>query len=99
MFNSNDSLKTVSSKMLHPITPSGAALVSSQPSTSKNAESSADPLELEFEAAGMRSGNLSSTLQKLHLWEKKLYDEVKVSLLFSPFFFFILLHNQSWARL
>ncbi|KAJ9704545.1 hypothetical protein PVL29_002891 [Vitis rotundifolia] len=74
----------VSSKMLHAITPSVAALVSSQPATSKNAESSAsaekaDAMELEFdEGAGMRSGNLSSTLQKLHLWEKKLYDEVKV---------------------
>lgn len=74
----------VSSKMLHAISPSVAALVSSQPATSKNAESSAsaekaDPMELEFDGgAGMRSGNLSSTLQKLHLWEKKLYDEVKV---------------------
>ena len=71
--------------MLHAIT-----LVSSQPSTSKNAEPSngkADPLELELdEVAGMRSGNLSSTLQKLHLWEKKLYDEVKVSFFFFSFF-------------
>ena len=26
----------------------------------------------------MGSGNLSSTLQKLYIWEKKLYDEVRV---------------------
>ena len=99
--------------MLHAISPSVAALVSSQPATSKNAESSAsaekaDPMELEFDGgAGMRSGNLSSTLQKLHLWEKKLYDEVKVCFFFFPLFFFIsfffffliFLHNQSWVRL
>ncbi|KAI4367343.1 hypothetical protein MLD38_023091 [Melastoma candidum] len=29
------------------------------------------------EQLGMKSGNLSSTLQKLYLWEKKLYGEVK----------------------
>ena len=80
--------------MLHAISPSVAALVSSQPATSKNAESSAsaekaDPMELEFDGgAGMRSGNLSSTLQKLHLWEKKLYDEVKVCFFFFISFFF-----------
>lgn len=32
------------------------------------------------EEVGMNSGNLSSTLQKLHLWEKKLHNEVKVHL-------------------
>lgn len=30
------------------------------------------------EEVGMSSRNLSSTLKKLVLWEKKLYDEVKV---------------------
>lgn len=28
----------------------------------------------------MKSSNLSSTLDKLHAWEKKLYKEVKVNL-------------------
>lgn len=94
--------------MLHAISPSVAALVSSQPATSKNAESSAsavkaDPMELEFDGgAGMRSGNLSSTLQKLHLWEKKLYDEVKVCFMVDllPFyvtFFALLFFNTCYV--
>ncbi|OAY37504.1 nitrate regulatory gene2 protein isoform X1 [Manihot esculenta] len=70
------------SKMLHVVTPS-LSVVSSQPSTSKSAEASsstdkADPAYLEIdEDLKMRSNNLSATLQKLHLWEKKLYNEVK----------------------
>ncbi|XP_058213852.1 nitrate regulatory gene2 protein [Rhododendron vialii] len=72
----------VSSKMLHVFTPS-LPLVSSQPSASINAEPSsianADPAYLENDDdVVVRSGNLSSTLQKLYLWEKKLYEEVKV---------------------
>lgn len=69
--------------MLHVVTPS-LSVVSSQPSTSKSAEASsstdkADPAYLEIdEDLKMRSNNLSATLQKLHLWEKKLYNEVKV---------------------
>ncbi|KAF7142876.1 hypothetical protein RHSIM_Rhsim05G0048900 [Rhododendron simsii] len=71
----------VSSKMLHVFTPS-LPLVSSQPSTSINAEPSsianADPAYLENDDdVVVRSGNLSSTLQKLFLWEKKLFEEVK----------------------
>ncbi|KAI3446329.1 hypothetical protein Pfo_002994 [Paulownia fortunei] len=62
----------VSSKILH------LPMVSSQPSTSKSSDS-ADPalvgLNQEVE---LRSKNLSSTLHKLYLWEKKLYEEVKV---------------------
>lgn len=59
------------------------SLVSSQPSTSKSAEPSASeiagPAQLGFdEEMMMRSKNLSSTLAKLYLWEKKLYNEVKV---------------------
>ncbi|KAK9286817.1 hypothetical protein L1049_015222 [Liquidambar formosana] len=71
----------VSSKMLHVITP--LSVVSSHPSTSTNAESSssagkAGSALLDFdEDVGMRLKTLSSTLQKLHLWEKKLYNEVK----------------------
>ncbi|KAA8546166.1 hypothetical protein F0562_020940 [Nyssa sinensis] len=63
----------VPSKMLHFITPPSSA-VSSQPSTSKSAKSS---LDID-EDVGLRSGNLSSTLQELYIWEKKLYEEVKV---------------------
>lgn len=72
--------KHVSSKMLHVVTPS---LSVSQPSTSKGAESSssadkAGPAQLDFEEElRTRSRNLSSTLHKLYLWEKKLYNEVK----------------------
>lgn len=33
----------------------------------------------------MRSGNLSSTLKKLYMWEKKLYHEVKVRVFFVDF--------------
>ncbi|KAI8025409.1 Nitrate regulatory gene2 protein [Camellia lanceoleosa] len=61
--------RSVSSKMLHVITPS------SQPSTSTTTQSSS--IEID-EDVGMSSSNLSSTLQKLYLWEKKLYEEVKV---------------------
>ncbi|XP_028768103.1 nitrate regulatory gene2 protein isoform X2 [Neltuma alba] len=71
-----------SSKMLHAVAPS-LSMVASQPSTSKSAESTsaidkAGPSNLDFDGdIMMRSRNLSSTLQKLYLWEKKLYDEVK----------------------
>ncbi|KAK9944340.1 hypothetical protein M0R45_009913 [Rubus argutus] len=65
--------KFVTSKML--------SLVSSQPSTSNSVEessSSAGPAQLGFDEEMMlRSKNLSSTLHKLLLWEKKLYNEVK----------------------
>ncbi|KAF7810741.1 nitrate regulatory gene2 protein-like [Senna tora] len=59
------------------------SMVSSQPSTSRSAESTstvdkAGPSNLDFDDdLVMRSRNLSSTLQKLYLWEKKLYNEVK----------------------
>ncbi|XVE67285.1 hypothetical protein DITRI_Ditri08aG0148500 [Diplodiscus trichospermus] len=69
------------SKMLHVVTPS-LSVVSSQPSTSKTAESSSsadsNPAFLDFnEELARKPKNLSSTLQKLYLWEKKLYNEVK----------------------
>ncbi|KAE8724744.1 kinase family protein [Hibiscus syriacus] len=70
------------SKMLHVATPS-ISLVSSQPSTSKTDESSSpadntDPAFLELnEELARKQKNLSSTLQKLYMWEKKLYNEVK----------------------
>lgn len=69
--------------MLHVVTPS-LSMVASQPSTSKSTDPSASgdkngAAELSYvEEFGMASGNLSSTLRKLYLWEKKLYNEVKV---------------------
>ncbi|KAF5727119.1 hypothetical protein HS088_TW22G00806 [Tripterygium wilfordii] len=74
--------KHISSKMLHAVTLS-LSVVSSQPSTSKAVGSSsstdkASPAYLEIEdELAIRTKNLSSTLQKLYLWEKKLYTEVK----------------------
>ncbi|GMH18130.1 hypothetical protein Nepgr_019971 [Nepenthes gracilis] len=59
----------VSSKILHSITPS-------LPSTAKDIQASSSAQDLD-EVVGSRSGNLSSTMQKLHLWEKKLLEEVK----------------------
>ncbi|KAE8727201.1 DUO1 activated zinc finger 2 [Hibiscus syriacus] len=70
------------SKMLHVVTPS-VSLASSQLSTSKTDESSSsanntDPAFLELnEELARNQRKLSSTLQKLYLWEKKLYNEVK----------------------
>ncbi|GMI73349.1 hypothetical protein like AT4G35240 [Hibiscus trionum] len=69
------------SKMLHVVTP--LSVVKSQPSTSKTGESSSsadstDPAFLDFnDELARKPKNLSSTLQKLYLWEKKLYNEVK----------------------
>ncbi|KAF8406691.1 hypothetical protein HHK36_008782 [Tetracentron sinense] len=80
-YHRKNAVYQVSSKMLHVITP--LSVVSSQPSASTSAESSSSAeksgsIYLDFdEDVGMRSGNLSSTLQKLSMWEKKLYDEVK----------------------
>uniref|UniRef100_A0A3Q7IIG0 DUF632 domain-containing protein n=1 Tax=Solanum lycopersicum TaxID=4081 RepID=A0A3Q7IIG0_SOLLC len=67
----------VSSKMLHAITPSSAVL--SLPSTLKNdAIEIADHAILDVEGdISSRARNISSTLQKLYLWEKKLSEEVK----------------------
>ncbi|GER50208.1 hypothetical protein STAS_27500 [Striga asiatica] len=62
----------VSSKILH------LHLVSSQPSASKSSDG-ADPNLLDInQELELRSKSLSSTLHKLYLWEKKLYEEVKV---------------------
>jgi hypothetical protein len=69
--------------MFNVVSPS-LPVVSSQPSTSKGAESSsadkASPAQLDMDedVVGLRSRKLSSTLHKLYLWEKKLYNEVKV---------------------
>ncbi|KAK4437569.1 protein ROLLING AND ERECT LEAF 2 [Sesamum alatum] len=62
----------VSSKILH------LPAMSSQPSSSKSSDG-ADPALLDDDQEVLlRSRNLSSTLHKLYLWEKKLYEEVKV---------------------
>ncbi|CAM8938074.1 unnamed protein product [Rhodiola kirilowii] len=63
----------VSSKMLHAIKPS----LSLQPSTSNAAEIGSSALTDISEATGQSSKSLAATLQKLHIWEKKLYDKVK----------------------
>lgn len=86
-----DMCSAVSSKMLNVIAPS-LSVVSSDTSTSKSADSSsiekADPAYLDIDDnVGLSSGNLSSTLQKLLLWEKKLYQEVKVFSVLSVFYF------------
>ncbi|KAE8663509.1 kinase family protein [Hibiscus syriacus] len=71
------------SKMLHVVTPSLSVVSSSQPSTSETAEASSsidntNPALLDFgEELSRKPKNLSSTLQKLYLWEKKLYNEIK----------------------
>ncbi|XP_028797536.1 nitrate regulatory gene2 protein-like [Neltuma alba] len=52
------------------------SLMVSQPSISKVYKIGPGSLELDGDLL-TRSRNLSSTLQKLHLWEKKLYKEVK----------------------
>ncbi|XP_043709822.1 protein ALTERED PHOSPHATE STARVATION RESPONSE 1 isoform X2 [Telopea speciosissima] len=72
-YHRKNAVYQVSSKMLHVITPSTSK--SSEPSSSTEKSGSA---YLAFnEDTGTRSSNLSSTLQKLNIWEKKLYDEVK----------------------
>ncbi|KAL3514948.1 hypothetical protein ACH5RR_021850 [Cinchona calisaya] len=69
-YNRKHAAYQASSKMLHSIAPS----------TSGSADiEKADPTQLDAEGElNLRSRNLSSTLQKLYLWEKKLYEEVKV---------------------
>ncbi|XP_022873313.1 nitrate regulatory gene2 protein-like [Olea europaea var. sylvestris] len=52
--------------------------VASQTLTSKSSENgNADTLDVD-QIVGSGSRNISSTLHKLYLWEKKLYEEVKV---------------------
>ncbi|KAL4616453.1 hypothetical protein ACB092_07G200000 [Castanea dentata] len=79
-YNRKNSVYQVSSKMLHVVTPS-VSVVSSHPSTSKGAEPSASAglpqRDADEDVVTFGSRNLSSTLQKLYLWEKKLYNEVK----------------------
>ncbi|XP_018471067.2 LOW QUALITY PROTEIN: protein ALTERED PHOSPHATE STARVATION RESPONSE 1 [Raphanus sativus] len=68
--------KHAASKLLHGVTPS---LPSTSGGGSSSAAASTAPptyADIEEELAS-RSRNLSSTLHKLHLWEKKLYHEVK----------------------
>ncbi|XP_058090719.1 protein ALTERED PHOSPHATE STARVATION RESPONSE 1-like [Magnolia sinica] len=80
-YRGKNAIHKVSSKMLDVITP--LSVVSSQPSTSKSAEElpssdNVSSLSVDFDKdMGMKSGNLSCTLEKLYIWEKKLYEEVK----------------------
>lgn len=63
--------------MLHGVTPSAVPSTSGVSSSSAAAVVPPTYADIEEELAS-RSRNLSSTLHKLHLWEKKLYHEVKV---------------------
>ncbi|MCI14917.1 BZIP transcription factor BZIP107, partial [Trifolium medium] len=62
------------SKMLHLVAPSLSVVSSASRNTQSTAPNNMD-LDVELTT---RSRNLSSTLHKLYLWEKKLYNEVKV---------------------
>lgn len=73
VIDSNGFINAVSSKILH------LTAVSFQPSTFKNSDN-ADPAFLDIlQDVELKSKSLSSTLHKLYLWEKKLYEEVKVN--------------------
>ncbi|KAL5209165.1 hypothetical protein ABZP36_004788 [Zizania latifolia] len=48
---------------------------------------SVDEEFLQFEDKAMQCGNLSSTLQKLYMWEKKLLEEIKVLTVLYSFIF------------
>ncbi|KAI3728985.1 hypothetical protein L6452_17630 [Arctium lappa] len=64
----------VPSKMLHAFTPSLVVAASKSSATEMG-----DPAALETNVdLRTRSNNLSSTLHKLYLWEKKLFEEVKI---------------------
>ncbi|KAL6514161.1 hypothetical protein OROHE_019148 [Orobanche hederae] len=62
----------VSSKILH------LPMVSSQPATSRSSDGPDPDLLNINQELELRSKNLSSILHKLYLWEKKLFEEVKV---------------------
>ncbi|CAN6911082.1 hypothetical protein HID58_040255 [Brassica napus] len=64
------------SKLLHPSLPSTSGGGSSAPAAAAAVTAPPTYADIEEELAS-RSRNLSSTLHKLHLWEKKLYHEVK----------------------
>ncbi|OWM84006.1 hypothetical protein CDL15_Pgr004437 [Punica granatum] len=76
----------VTPKMVQVVTPPSSVLSSkASTSTTTSTTTSTDPSSSSEvsgpasvdEDVGMRSGNLSSSLHKLYLWEKKLYNEVK----------------------
>ncbi|MCL7039771.1 hypothetical protein MKW94_007634 [Papaver nudicaule] len=72
-YNRKNAVYHVSSKMLHSMTPS----ISSQPSPPPSLERDGSVF-LEYNGdIERRLWYLSSTLQKLYIWEKKLYEEVK----------------------
>lgn len=71
------------SRLLYLIYPSTSLWDSPSKQSSKLASSTTKMAKSYFEEVGddvnMKSSNLSSTLDKLHAWEKKLYKEVKVN--------------------
>lgn len=62
-------------------------LTSSRPSFKHSRRSAASTIRsrssngISEKHMGMKSGNLSSTMEKLYVWEKKLCKEVKVQLI------------------
>jgi hypothetical protein len=64
--------EAVSCKVFHAIAPSlpRRGMEKSSPLVMK--------ISPDHEDTGLSSGNISSILEKLWMWEKKLYDEVKV---------------------
>lgn len=67
------------SKMLHVVTPSSSVVSASKTAEASSSTEDTSPAVLDFREDLVKgSRNLSSTLHKLCLWEKKLYNEVKV---------------------
>ncbi|KAI4350229.1 hypothetical protein L6164_004702 [Bauhinia variegata] len=80
-YNRKHAAYQASSKMLQVVTPP-LSMMASQPSKTAESTSAIDnagPGDVDFDEVVTRSHNLSSTLQKLYLWEKKLYNEVKAA--------------------
>ncbi|KAK2659471.1 hypothetical protein Ddye_006004 [Dipteronia dyeriana] len=74
-------LKVIFSRILYLVAPS---LLSSHPSHTSSIRLTSSTMKIAKQYCGetgkgfdMKSGNLSSTLEKLYEWEKKLYKEVK----------------------
>lgn len=68
----------VSSRIWDCIGPSSSTHLPSRQSIFRSFKiANANKKDLEMDVF-MKSGNLSSTLEKLCVWEKKLYEEVKV---------------------
>ncbi|XP_002510652.2 protein ALTERED PHOSPHATE STARVATION RESPONSE 1 [Ricinus communis] len=77
-YHKNSIYQGVSSKMLHAVTPSFLVIPpKSTDSLTSSTEKIGSVHVSSDEEFGVIAVNLSSTLKKLCMWEKKLYDEVK----------------------